>query len=83
MNDVKKLPIKNRASLETGLHFVVRGVDGVLDSSLAVIEGEKRVAIRTGPNKSTSFPWLLGEALGTRLPTCGYGPCPERVFFFF
>lgn len=71
MNDVKKLPIKNRASLETGLSFIVRGVDGVLDSSLAVIEGEKRVAIRTGPNKSTSFPWLLGEALGTRLPTCG------------
>ena len=34
MNDVKKLPIKNRASLETGLYFIVRGVDGVLDSVL-------------------------------------------------
>lgn len=71
MNDVKKLLIKNRASLETGLYFIVRGVDGVLDSSLAVIEGEKRVAIRTAPNKSTSFPWLLREALSTRLLTCG------------
>ena len=35
MNDVKKLLIKNRASLETGLYFIVRGVDGVLDSSLS------------------------------------------------
>lgn len=33
LNDVKKLLIKNRASLETGLYFIVRGVDGVLHSS--------------------------------------------------
>ena len=66
MNDVKKLLIKNRASLETGLYFIVRGVDGVLDSSLAVIEGEKRVAIRTAPTnqpRSHGFsekPWARG-----------------------